>query len=223
VSASETEMLVTDVTMPERGTFLVRCALPSPPDSGTPVLVTLDYGLDTGVAGRTVPFDPTVHGSRIPGYQLMRVRTRDDAATCAENDRLAKSMGATFLRLAQPKIPDLRLCYVRLSFARTRLFVRYRTAQPHADVSAATKELERLFGVNVNAWQLSPRYEVSLLGGLGPCGRACCCATWQMHYPAHLTQERVRELALGGSVAAQNGTCGRFKCCLTFEANDNFR
>ena len=61
--------------------------------------------------------------------------------------------------------------------------------------------------------QLGPRDEVGMLGAMGPCGRPCCCATWQTCYPAGLTPERVRECAS----AQPNGICGRFKCCLAFE------
>ena len=201
---------VARIVMPEKGLFLVRCPSP-PPAYGTQVLVTLDYGADIGTVAETAVYDPDRHGSRPPGFQLVREKLPEDDKQIADNEKLSQAMATTFIKTAQ--IPDLRIPYVRLSYGCTRLFIRFTAGQSKPDLSRPMAELRRLFGVSVNAWQMGPRDEVSVLGGLGPCGRPCCCCTWQQRYPAHLSAERAR----GENPAALNGTCGRFKCCLAFE------
>ena len=203
---------VAQVVMPEKGQFLVRCMCPPPPP-GTRVLVSLDYGQDIGVMTACDAFDPARHGARMPGFQLLRPADAADDAAVAENEAQARAMRTTFAKIAQTAVPDLRVPYARLSLRRTRLFVRFTSAAARPDLGPATAEMRRLYGVSVHAWQMGPRDEVSLLGGLGPCGRPCCCATWQRRYPSHLTADRFK----GGNPAALNGTCGRFKCCLAFE------
>ncbi|MBQ8112371.1 MAG: hypothetical protein IJ146_04115 [Kiritimatiellae bacterium] len=205
-------IVVAQVVMPEKGVFLVRCVCEGPPP-GAHALVTLDYGADIGLVTACAEYDPERHGSRVPGFQLLRLKNDGDDSQIADNERLSTEMRNAFAQAAQARAPDLRVPYARLSYGRTRLFLRYVTSVQKPDLSQAVAEVRRRYGVSVNAWQMGPRDEVSVMGGIGPCGRPCCCATWQTRYPAHLTAERFR----GESTAALNGTCGRFKCCLAFE------
>lgn len=204
------------VVMPEKGQFLVRCACPPPP-SGARAVVSLDYGQDIGTVVESGVFDPARHGSRIPGFQLLRMAEEADLAALAGNVEQARAMGTTFCKIARARVPDIHVPYARLSLGGTRLFVRFTSATPRPDLSQASSELHRLYGVSVNAWQMGPRDEVGILGGLGPCGRPCCCATWQRRYPSHLGAERFK----GENPARLNGTCGRFKCCLAFERDED--
>ena len=206
---------VARVMMPEKGVFLV--GLPEGYDSpvGTKCLVRLDYGEDVAEVKMAQAYDPVLHGDRIPGFRLIRPLTGDDDAHLKANAELAESMCVTFLKLATAEGTRLEILHRRLSFGRDRLFIRFTSPTSRPDLSRPCAELRRLFNVTVNAWQLGPRDEVALTGSLGPCGRACCCASWQMRYPQGLTAERVR--GLGVSPGSQNGICGRFKCCLAFE------
>jgi cell fate regulator YaaT (PSP1 superfamily) len=205
-------IVVARVMMPEKGVFLVRCVCEGPPP-GVQALVTLDYGADFGLVTSCAEYDPEQHGSRVPGFQLLRLKDDGDDAQIAENEKRALEMRGIFTKAAQMRASDIRVPYARLSYGRTRLFLRYVTNVQKPDLSAAAADVRRRYGVSVNAWHMGPRDEVSMLGGLGPCGRPCCCATWQTRYPAHLTAERFR----GESAVSLNGTCGRFKCCLAFE------
>ena len=206
---------VAQVVMPEKGLFLVRCPAPPPP-CGTRVLVALDYGQDMGLVTAGGPYDPARHGARLPGFLLVRAKTAADDAVLAENERLSLAMRTTFLKAALPAVPGLRVPYARLSFARTRLFIRYVAGAAHPDLARPVAELRRRFGVSVNVWRMGPRDEVGVLGALGPCGRPCCCATWQTRYPAPPAAARAK----GSGAASLNGVCGRFKCCLAFEDED---
>ena len=199
------------VAMPEKGQFLVRCACPPPPP-GTQAVVSLDYGQDLGLVVETGPYDAARHGPRPPGFQLLRPATDADRAALPEREEQARALSAAFAEIARGTVPDFRAPYARLSLGGGRLFVRFTSATARPDLSQAISELRRLHGVSVNAWQMGPRDEVSVLGGLGPCGRPCCCATWQRRYP-YLNVDRFK----GCNPAGLNGTCGRFKCCLAFE------
>lgn len=203
---------VAQVVMPERGLFLVRCVCPPPP-RGAQAVVSLDYGLDMGRVVSAGRHDPARHGDRLPGFQLVRAKTDADDAALAENAARADAMRAVFLKAAAEASPGLRVPDARLSFGRRRLFVRLVSPAPQPDLSRAVDALRRQFGVSVSVWHLGARDEVAALGGMGPCGRPCCCATWMTRYPANLAAARPR----GGCPAGMTGTCGRFKCCLAFE------
>ena len=209
---------VARVVMPERGMFLV--CLPEGFDSlrGTRCIVQLDYGEDVAEVKWSGRYDPEVHGSRIPGFKLIRPVSPDDTARLDANVSLADSMVVTFLKLAASEGHNPRVVHKRLSFGRDRLFIRFVSDEMRPDLSRPCSEIKRLFNATVNAWQLGPRDEVSFSGALGPCGRACCCSDWLSRYPQGLNADRIR--AMGIAPSGQNGVCGRFRCCLAFEDGD---
>ena len=211
-------ILVSKVMMPERGMFIVR-ADESLIRSGVVAqgtrgrfIVELDYGEDVGNVVATEAYDPAIHGERIPGFRLVRPFEAKDAEVIADNNRLAAAMCNTFLTVMKDSAPSLRIPVIRLSFGRTKLFIRYISDQPKIDFAAAQGLLKQQFNVETSLWAMGPRDEVSEMGGLGPCGRVCCCCCWQRRYPSHLTPDRRDSLP-----TLMNGTCGRFKCCLAFE------
>lgn len=214
------EVLVARVLMPERGVFTVRVddSLVSSgvvrEGVGGRFIVALDYGEDAGTVFDVRPYDPVVHGDRPPGFSVVRPFDAQDERVVAENETLAAAMRSAFVSFAREAVPDIRVPVARLSFGRKKLFLRYVTEQAKVNLSGAQESLRRQFGVEVNLWPMGPRDEVSEIGGLGPCGRVCCCCSWQRRYPSKLAPDR----RTGGSLPSlMNGTCGRFKCCLAFE------
>ena len=217
---TDCEMLVAKVLMPERGVFIVRVdeslvasGVVKPGTTGR-FVVSLDYGEDVGQAFCVLPYDPKVHGERIPGFRLVRALEDQDEKILSENGTLAFAMRNAFLSFAKDSVRDIRIPVARLSFGRQKLFLRYVTEQTKVNLSAAQEALKRQFGVEVGLWVMGPRDEVSELGGLGPCGRVCCCCSWQRRYPSKLAPDR---RSVGSLPSLMNGTCGRFKCCLAFE------
>lgn len=215
---SGVELLVAKAVMPERGVFFVRVdedavrnGLVRAGDRGK-FVVALDYGEDVGQVGAVESYDSEVHGPRVPGFRLLRPMTDADGKILEENSRLASAMASSFASIAREVVNDLRIPFSRLSFGRKRLFLRCVTEKTKPDFSTAQEYLKQQFGVETNIWPMGPRDEVSVLGGIGPCGRACCCCSWQFKYPSHLAPDR-RE----STPALMNGACGRFKCCLAFE------
>ena len=212
------DMLVSTVVMPERGVFTVRVddALARSgavhPGSRGRFIVALDYGEDAGEAVATDLYDPAVHGSRIPGFRLLRALTEEDGRVIEENGRLAATLCNTFLSVAKEAAPDLRISGSRLSFGRTRLFIRYVSERGRPDFSEAQNRIRRQFGVEVNLRAMGPRDLVAENGGIGVCGRVCCCNSWQRRYPANIAPPHRDSLP-----TLVNGMCGRFKCCLAFE------
>jgi cell fate regulator YaaT (PSP1 superfamily) len=163
----------------------------------------------------TETYDPAVHGPSVPGYELLREQTAEDERQRAANAESEWQMREEMEALAQEKGLDVRFLHVRMSLGRQRLFAWYASAARHCDLSDIAREAGRRHGVQVMARQLGPRDEVGMMGALGPCGRPCCCATWQARYPSGLTADRVRGMDVAS--AQPNGMCGRYKCCLAFE------
>ena len=206
---------VAHVRMPEKGLFTVRCADSFAGTAGGQVVVNLDYGLDLAELCDVAPYDPARDGAHPPGFTLVRPAGPDDLSAAAANESRARELREAFLAAARRVVPDMRVPYARLALGGGRLFVRYACERLRPDLHAVISEFRRANQVGVSAWQMGPRDEVRVMGALGPCGRVCCCTSWQQKYPGGLTPESLKGLGL--NAAALNGVCGRYKCCLAFE------
>ena len=145
----------------------------------------------------------------------MRPASPEDLIAATANEARARELRVRFLEAVRRVVPDVRVPYARLALGGGRLFVRYACERLRPDLHAVIAEFRRTHQVSVSAWQMGPRDEVRVMGALGPCGRVCCCTSWQQKYPGGLTQESLKGLGL--NAAALNGVCGRYKCCLAFE------
>lgn len=212
-AATQPAVRIARVMMPEKGQYSVRCADEFAASRGARVVVSLDYGLDIAELRDVGDYDPVRDGPRPPGFALQRLATPEDVVANAANESRARVLREVFRDAAKAAVPDIRVPYARLSLGGARLFVRYVCERQRPDFRQIVSDMRRRHGVTVSAWQMGLRDEVRVMGALGPCGRACCCATWQQKYPGGISPDTFR----GQNPAALNGTCGRFRCCLAFE------
>lgn len=215
-ASAQASVRIARVLMPEKGQYSIRCADGFDAPRGARVVVNLDYGIDVAELRDVGTYDPSRDGPHPPGFTLQRLATPEDAIAETRNENRARVLRDAFRDAARKIAPDIRVPYARLSLGGTRLFVRYVCERQRPDFRQVLADIRKEHGVTVNAWQMGLRDEVRVLGAMGPCGRACCCATWQQKYPGGLSPESFK----GQNPAALNGTCGRFKCCLAFERGD---
>jgi cell fate regulator YaaT (PSP1 superfamily) len=64
--------------------------------------------------------------------------------------------------------------------------------------------------------QLGPRDEARVQGGIGPCGRDLCCATFLKDFEP-LSMRMVKDQDLPLNPLKISGACGRLMCCLKYE------
>ena len=64
--------------------------------------------------------------------------------------------------------------------------------------------------------QITTRQEASMLGGLGPCGRPICCATFLEEFtPVTIKMAKIQDIPINPEKIS--GLCGRLMCCLAYE------
>lgn len=213
-AAAQSTVRVARVMMPEKGQYSIRCAEGFAAKRGVRVVVNLDYGIDIAELRDVGAYDPERDGPHPPGFTLQCLATPEDIIADAANESRARVLRDAFRDAAKAIVPDIRVPYARLSLGGTRLFVRYVCERQRPDFRQVAADMRKRHGVTVSAWQMGLRDEVRVIGALGPCGRACCCATWQQKYPGGVSPETLK----GQNPVALNGACGRFKCCLAFES-----
>ncbi|MCU0490843.1 MAG: hypothetical protein MUD01_04615 [Chloroflexaceae bacterium] len=109
----------------------------------------------------------------------------------------------------------MSLVKAEYSFDGSRLTF-YFTAEKRVDFRALVRDLARAFRSRIELRQIGPRDEAKLLGGIGPCGRMLCCATFLPDY-ARVSIKMAKDQDLPLNPAKISGVCGRLLCCLSYE------
>ncbi|MEN6455043.1 MAG: regulatory iron-sulfur-containing complex subunit RicT [Prolixibacteraceae bacterium] len=92
----------------------------------------------------------------------------------------------------------------------------YYIAEGRVDFRQLIKVLAETFHIRIEMKQIGARQEAGRIGGIGPCGRELCCATWISSFVSVTTNSaRYQEISLNPQKLA--GQCGKLKCCLNFE------
>jgi len=92
----------------------------------------------------------------------------------------------------------------------------YYIADDRVDFRELIKIFAEQFKVRIEMRQIGARQEAGRIGGLGPCGRDLCCASWMSSFvsvstnAAHLQQITINPVKLAGQ-------CSKLKCCLNYE------
>ena len=96
------------------------------------------------------------------------------------------------------------------------VFVVYFSAPHRVDFRALVRDLGGRLRARVELRQIGPRDEARLQGGIGPCGRDLCCATFLKDFePVSVRMAKDQELPVNPLRIA--GACGRLMCCLKYE------
>lgn len=94
----------------------------------------------------------------------------------------------------------------------------YYIADERVDFRQLIKVLADQFKVRIEMKQIGARQEAGRIGGIGPCGRPLCCASWMTSFVSVGTAAaRFQDISLNPQKLA--GQCAKLKCCLNFEVD----
>jgi cell fate regulator YaaT (PSP1 superfamily) len=197
------------------------CALPE----GVPALVRgdkcvveMEYGMDVGthmgVVDHDAPDEAEQGGRR--GARILRKATEPDLARVAENMGLAAEALQRFVELNGEAGVFIKPLTAHYTLGRERLLIVF-GAPDHVDCRRVVGKMQWDLKTRIEVRHVGVRDEAAVAGGIGPCGRPLCCATWLRNFRAvNVRMIRAQELSLNPT--AINGCCGRLKCCLRYES-----
>jgi cell fate regulator YaaT (PSP1 superfamily) len=94
----------------------------------------------------------------------------------------------------------------------------YYIADQRVDFRQLIKVLADTFRVRIEMKQIGARQEAGRIGGIGPCGRELCCATWMKNFNSvSTTAARFQDISPNPQKLA--GQCAKLKCCLNYEVD----
>jgi cell fate regulator YaaT (PSP1 superfamily) len=98
----------------------------------------------------------------------------------------------------------------------SNVFTVYFSAPHRVDFRMLVRDLATRLRARVELRQIGPRDEARLAGGIGPCGRDLCCATFLKDFePVSVRMAKDQDLPVNPLRIA--GACGRLMCCLKYE------
>lgn len=183
---------------------------------GDGVIVETARGVEYGevvVPEKEVPDEKIVP----PLKKVLRVATERDRQQLVENEAKEKEA----FDICQKKIEkhglEMNLVDVEYTFDGSKIIF-YFTADGRVDFRELVKDLASVFRTRIELRQIGVRDEAKMLGGLGPCGRMLCCASFLGDFePVSIRMAKEQNLSLNPTKIS--GICGRLMCCLRYECD----
>ncbi|MFA5203844.1 MAG: regulatory iron-sulfur-containing complex subunit RicT [Lentisphaeria bacterium] len=162
-------------------------------------------------------------GRRIQGLStptVLRPATAADQSRFHENETRSRSLLRTaMLKIHEHRLP-MKVVHLHMVLDGSLLVIQF-TAETRVDFRELLRDLSRLLHARVELRQIGVRDETSIHGGIGPCGRAYCCATFLSQFRS-INVRTAKEQGLSLNPVNISGVCGRLKCCLRYES-DGYR
>jgi cell fate regulator YaaT (PSP1 superfamily) len=182
--------------------------------TGDIVIVEADRGLDYGqVLSDTEALLDADIGE--PLKKVIRKANPWDLMQVEKNNKKIKEVMDTCSRKIQDRRLQMKLIDAEFSFDRSKIIF-YFTAEGRVDFRDLVRDLANSFKTRIELKQIGVRDEAKMLGGLGPCGRALCCATYLKDFEP-VTIKMAKEQNLPLNPTKISGLCGRLMCCLGYE------
>ncbi|MBM4164848.1 MAG: hypothetical protein FJ222_10485 [Lentisphaerae bacterium] len=179
------------------------------PGAGDAVIVAIDDCAENGVVVDDAPAE------HLPTATFIRIATEADQSRIEANRAAAKiDLGRITERVRASGL-SFKPLNAHYSLNHDRFAIQF-----GCDEELDAKRVLALIPVDIKAridlkpvW---PRELCAMIGGIGCCGRAYCCCTWQKEFvPINIRMAKIQGIPL--LPTSLNGGCERIKCCLRFE------
>lgn len=177
------------------------------------VVVETARGVELGTV-KTLPED--VPDDEVVSPLKSVLRLADDRDRARQADMAVRR--PEILRTANEKIAARKLKMKLVDAQYTvdgNKLVFYFTSENRVDFRELVRDLASAFRTRIELRQIGTRDECRMLGGLGPCGRECCCSAGCDFAKVNIKMAKNQNLSLNpGKIS---GLCGRLMCCLSYE------
>jgi len=132
-----------------------------------------------------------------------------------KKDRMEKKAWEFCSKRIQARNLPMRLIHVEYT-EELKKVIFYFVAEKRVDFRELLKDLVKTLRVKIELRQVSRREYAKKIGGVGICGRVCCCKNHlQTFSPITIKMAKIQGMPLNPSKIS--GVCGRLLCCLAYE------
>lgn len=216
----DTDMVEVQFKNTRKGYFVNSTHLPI--QKGDMVAVEANPGHDIGVVtlmGRLVISQMKKNRINLERYEVRRVYRKVKPVDMEKYEEAKAREHETMIRarkIANDLHLDMKIGDVEYQGDGSKAIFYY-IADERVDFRQLIKVFAEEFRVRIEMKQIGARQEAGRIGGIGPCGRELCCATWMSNFVSVSTMAaRYQDLSTNPLKLA--GQCAKIKCCVNFEA-----
>ena len=185
-----------------------------PCEVGAGVIVETAKGLEYA---KVVSPETEVEDDKVvaPLKPVVRVATaRDEEVVRRNAERRGEAMQTAREKIAARGL-EMKLVDCEFAFDGSKVVFLF-TAESRVDFRELIKDLSSAFHMRIELRQINIRDEIKLTGGLGCCGRECCCIR-SISEPLKVSVKMAKNQGLSLNPSKISGLCGRLMCCLAYE------
>jgi len=181
------------------------------------VIVETEKGLQFG---KVVSIDNEKKLDYSKSYKkIVRISTKKDYLQHLNNLKDAEKAIKRCNGLIEKNKLNMNIVDASYTFDRSQLIFRF-ISDERVDFRQLAKDLGSAFKTRIELRQIGIRDKAKEIGGLGPCGKKLCCASFLKDFDTvSINMAKNQQLALNPTKI--NGCCGRLLCCLKYE-DDNY-
>ncbi len=150
---------------------------------------------------------------------VVRVATKAEVENASENSKKAGEFTKEIKQMVKKMQLEMKVVSVDCNFDFSKLIINF-TSEERVDFRALAKKIAEKFKLKVELRQIGPRDAVKILGGLGICGKECCCSQGYGDCD-HVSIKMAKNQNLSLNPTSISGVCGKLLCCLSYE-NKNY-
>jgi len=185
-----------------------------PLSKGDYAVVQTDRGVALGVVvHRFEGFTPK--NPKVVYNKVLRPATAEDLLAHQENARREADAAAFCMKRIGERALPMKLVRAEYLLDRSKVIF-YFTADGRIDFRELVKDMAHELRTRIEMRQIGVRDESRVVGGVGPCGKELCCATFLTDFEP-ITVKMAKDQKLSLNPAKLSGVCGRLMCCLIYE------
>lgn len=181
---------------------------------GDKVIVETVRGLDFGTVATPIKTIDRAETDE-PLKDVVRIATHQDLAQVKKVQALNKKFLEETKRIVENSGLEMKIISCDTSFDEQKININF-TSENRVDFRELVKELGSRFKARIELRQIGARDEVKIIGGLGPCGKVCCCREFLKDFE-HVSIKMPKVQGLSLNPTKISGLCGRLMCCLGYE------
>lgn len=150
-----------------------------------------------------------------PLKKIVRKATEGDVQKEETNRQKEKNAFTTCQQKIQAHNLPMKLIDAEYCFDGSQVTFFF-SAEARVDFRELVKDLAGALRTKVQLHQVGVRDEAKLFGGMGPCGRSLCCASFLNGFEP-VSMKMAKEQSLFLNPLKFSGICGKLMCCLKYE------
>lgn len=187
-------------------------------EKGTKVVVETTRGKEVGFVATDV-YEEAEEKLVLPLAPILRVATEKDLSKMDELNKKRPKVISETTKLVNKYNLDMKIVDANFTLDGQKVIIDF-VCEDRVDFRDLVKELAGVLKLRIELRQIGIRDQAKIVGGIGECGRECCCKKYLNDFDkVSIKMAKTQGLSLNTSKIS--GICGRLMCCLAYE-NDYY-